>query len=255
MPPAGPPPAQAFSGPEHGADLFYAEPAMAEAREVLLSEHGDIPAYRILLDQMEVRLEEGRDSYEWDAQAWYGGDIDKLWLKTEGHGEFGGDIESAEVQALWAHAVDPWFDLQLGVRQDIQPGTDRTYLVAGFQGLAPYWFEIEGAAFVSNKGDITLRFEGEYDLRLTQSLIFQPRTELDFALQDVPELDIGSGLSTASIGARLRYELFPSSGPAVIAPYVGIQYERAFGRTADYYRADGEAVGGVSVLIGLRTWF
>lgn len=254
-PPAGPPPPEAFSGPEHGADLFYPEPQMAEGRKVLVGEHGDIPVYRVLLDQMEVRLEDGRDSYEWDAQAWYGGDIDKLWLKTEGHGEFGGDIESAEVQALWAHAVDPWFDLQLGVRQDMQPGTDRTYLVAGFQGLAPYWFEIEGAAFVSNKGDITLRFEGEYDLRLTQSLIFQPRTELDFALQDVPELDIGSGLSTASVGARLRYELFPSTGPAVLAPYVGIQYERAFGRTADFYRADGESVGGMSVLIGLRTWF
>jgi copper resistance protein B len=254
-PPAGPPPPEAFSGPEHGADLFYPEPEMAAGRAVLLAEHGDIPVYRVLLDQLEARLEDGRDSYEWDAQAWYGGDIDKLWLKSEGHGEFGGDIEAAEVQALWAHAVDPWFDLQLGLRQDLQPGVDRTYLVAGFQGLAPYWFEIEGAAFVSNKGDITLRFEGEYDLRLTQSLILQPRTELDFSLQDVPELDIGSGLSSASIGVRLRYELFPSSGPAVIAPYVGVQYERAFGRTADFQRADGEDVGGMSVLVGLRTWF
>lgn len=254
-PPAGPPPPEAFSGPEHGADLFYLEPEMAEGRKVLVAEHGDIPVYRVLLDQIEVKLEDGRDAYQWDAQAWYGGDIDKLWLKSEGHGEFGGDIESAEVQALWAHAVDPWFDLQLGARQDMQPGADRTYLVAGFQGLAPYWFEIEGAVFVSNKGDITLRFEGEHDLRLTQSLIFQPRTELDFALQDVPELDTGSGLSTASIGARLRYELFPRSGPAVIAPYVGIQYERAFGRTADFSRADGESVGGMSVLIGVRTWF
>lgn len=151
--------------------------------------------------------------------------------------------------------MDPWFDLQLGVRQDFGSGPDRTHLVAGIQGLAPYWFEVGATAFVSNKGDVSTRFEGEYDLRLTQALIFQPRVEFDLALQDSPEIRVGSGLSTAEIGARLRYEFFPSSGPAVIAPYVGIQYERAFGQTARYYRAAGDDVGGWSVLAGLRTWF
>ena len=254
-PPAGPPPQEAFSGLEHAADAFYGTSEMAAARMALGNQHGNMPAYRILLDRLEAQLGEGRDSYAWDAQAWYGGDIDKLWLKSEGGGEFGGGIEEVELQALWSRAIDPWFDLQLGVRQDLQPGADRTYFVTGIQGLAPYWFEVEGFAFVSNKGDVTLRFEGEYDLRLTQALILQPRTEFDLALQNIPELQIGSGLSTASIGARLRYEFLPSSGPAVIAPYLGVQYERAFGNTADFYRAADEDVEGLSVLVGVRTWF
>ena len=255
IPPAGPPPAQALSGPEHAADVFYGQPAMAQSRANLIGEHGGVPTYRFLVDQLEARIREGADGYAWDAEAWYGGDINKLWVTFEGEGTFGEGVEDAELQALWSRAVDPWFDLQLGVRQDFGSGPDRTHLVAGIQGLAPYWFEVGAMAFVSNKGDVSARFEGEYDLRLTQALIFQPRVEFDLALQDSREIRVGSGLSTAEIGARLRYEFFPSSGPAVIAPYVGIQYERAFGQTARYYRAAGDDVGGWSVLAGLRTWF
>lgn len=253
--PAGPPPPQAFSGPEHAADLFYAEPAMVDAREELLSEHGNIPAYRILLDRLEARMGDGADGYAWDAEAWYGGDSNKLWLTSEGEGTFGERVEGAEVQALWSRALDPWFDLQLGVRQDFSSGPDRTHLVAGVQGLAPYWFEVEAMAFVSNKGEVSARFEAEYDLRLTQTLILQPAAEFDIALQNSPEIGVGSGLSSAEIGARLRYELYPQTGPAGLAPYIGVHYERAFGRTAGYLRGAGDEVGGWSILAGLRTWF
>ena len=71
----------------------------------------------------------------------------------------------------------------------------------------------------------------------------------------MPDIGIGAGLSTASLGARLRYEFFPDSGPAVIAPYVGVEYEQAFGKTADYRVAEGEDAGGVRVLAGVRIWF
>lgn len=255
LPPAGPPPAVAFSGPEHAQDLFYNDVAAARSRRELLREHGGLTAYRIFVDEAEVAIREGREGYSFDAQAWYGGDINKLWIKTEGEGTFGGEFEGAEGQALWSRAIDPWFDAQLGVRQDFGTGPDRTYLVAGIQGLAPYWFEVEGTTFLSSKGDVTARFEAEYDLRLTQALILQPLIEFDLALQDVPELGIGSGLSTAEIGARLRYQFRPSSGPAEISPYVGIEYERAFGDTARFRRLADEDIGGWSFLVGLRTWF
>ncbi len=249
-PPVAPPPAGAFSGPEHAADLVYAPGRMAQAREELRKEHGALTAYKVLIDQLEAKLRGGRDGYSWDGQAWYGGDINKLWLKTEGEGEFGRAPEKAEVQALWSRAIDPWFDLQAGVRYDFRPDPERAYLVLGVQGLAPYWFEVDGAAFVSDKGDVSARVEAEYDLRLTQKLILQPRLEFDLALQDVPEIGVGSGLSSAELGARLRYEVRPE-----FAPYVGIEYERAFGDTADFRRTAGEDAGGWSILVGLRTWF
>lgn len=255
LPPVAPPPAEALGGPAHAADLVFDPAAMARSRAALAAEHGGMATSKLLIDRLEVGIGRGRETYAWDAQAWYGGDIDKIWLKTEGEGEFGGEFEGAELQALWSRAIDPWFDLQLGVRQDLGPGPHRTHLVAGVQGLAPYWFEVEGALFLSNRGDVTARAEVEYDLRITQNLILQPRGEIDFSLQDVPELRLGSGLTTAELGARLRYEIFPRSGPAVVAPYVGVQYERAFSDTARFRRAAGEDTGGWRLLVGLRTWF
>lgn len=212
-------------------------------------------AYKLLIDQLEMTIGDGGEGYSWDAQFWYGGDIDKFWLKSEGEGVFGEAFEGVEIQGLWSHAIDPWFDLQAGVRQDIGAGPDRTHLVLGVQGLAPYWFEVESAVFLSTAGDLTARVEAEYDLRLTREIILQPKVEIDFSLQDVPELRLGSGLTTAELGARLRYEFFPRGGPAVIAPYVGVLYERAFGRTEDFRVLAGEETDGVKLVIGVRTWF
>jgi copper resistance protein B len=254
-PPVAPPPSEALSGPAHAADQVFDPAAMARSRAALAEEHGGMEASKLLVDQLEIGIGRGRETYAWDAQFWYGGDVDKLWVKTEGGGAFGGEFEGAEVQALWSRAIDPWFDVQLGVRQDVVSGPDRTHLVAGVQGLAPYWFEVEGAVFLSNRGDVTARAEAEYDVRLTQALILQPRAEVDFSLQDVPELRLGSGFTNAEIGARLRYDMFPRSGPAVVAPYLGIQYERAFGDTARFRRAAGEDAGGWRLLAGVRTWF
>jgi len=250
-PPSGPPPAEALSGPAHAADAVFGTEPMAAAREELRETHGDMRAYRVGVDQLEVSFRDGREGYAWeDLHFWYGGDINRLWIKSEGEGEFGGSLERAEVQALWSRAISPFFDLQAGVRYDFRPDPERAYLVLGVQGLAPYWFEVDSAVFVSHRGDVTARFEGEYDQRITQRLILQPRVELDFSLQDVPALGIGSGLSSAEAGLRLRYEIVPE-----FAPYVGVQYERAFGDTARFSRAAGEDGGGWSLMMGVRAWF
>jgi copper resistance protein B len=249
-PPVAPPSAAAQSGPRHAADAVFGAGPMAGAREVLRKEHGAITVSKILVDQLEALIRDGRDGYAWDVQAWYGGDIHKIWLKSEGEGSFGERAEHVEVQALYSRALDPWFNLQAGVRHDFRPDPERTYAVLGLQGLAPYWFEVEGALFLSDKGDLSARFEAEYDQRLTQKLILQPNIEFDLAAQDVPELGIGSGLSSAELGLRLRYEFVPE-----FAPYVGVKYERAFGDTARFRRAAGEEAGGWSLLVGLRTWF
>lgn len=249
-PPVAPPPAAALSGPSHAADSIYGPAEMGPARRIFRKEHGAITASQVLIDRLETNVRDGRDGYAWDFQAWHGGDIDRLWLKSEGEGAFGRSPERAEVQALWSHAIDPWFNLQAGLRHDFRPDPERTYAVLGIQGLAPYWFEVDGALFLSNKGELTARFEAEYDQRITQKLILQPSVEFDLAAQDVPEIGIGSGLSRAEAGLRLRYQFVPE-----LAPYIGVQYERTFGDTADFHRAAGEDVGGWGLVLGLRAWF
>lgn len=246
----GPPPQAALTGPRHAADAYWGTDAMQRERNILREEHGGMAVGRFLVDRGETRVRGGRDGYRLDIQAWYGGDIDKLWLKSELEGSWGEKLENFEVQALWSHAIGPWFDLQAGARLDAQPGPNRTHLVLGVQGLAPYWWEVEGAVFLSSKGDVTARAEAEYDLRVTQKLILQPRAEVDLSLQDVPELSIGSGLTSASLGLRLRYQISP-----LVAPYIGVEYERAFGDTRRFLRADGEDAGGINLLAGVRLWF
>lgn len=154
------------------------------------------------------------------------------------------------MQALWSHAITPWFDVQAGARYDFRPEPERGHLVLGLQGLAPYFFEIDAAAFLSDERDLTARIEAEYDQLITQRLILQPRVELDLAAQDVEEIGIGAGLSSVEAGLRLRYEIVPE-----FAPYFGVSYERAVGDTANFARDEGEEVDTWSVLIGLRAWF
>ena len=249
-PPVAPPGPEAFTGPEHAADVYFGEAAMARARADMYRMHGAVPAYRVLVDRLEAQVRDGPNSYLLDAQAWYGGDIDKLWLKAEAHGEFGGKFEGAELQALWSRAITPFFDFQTGVRFDARSGPNRGYLVLGVQGLAPYWIELEAATFLSDKGDVTARIELEHDARITQRLILQPRVEAQFSLQDIPAERIGSGLSEISVGVRLRYHI-----TQLFAPYVGLEYQSAVGDTRHFRRLGDEHLGGLGVVVGFRFWF
>ena len=235
---------------DHAADGIFGAAQMANSRAMLRHENGGMPAYSIVFNLAEYRVQKGADAYRWDGEGWFGGDINRFVVKTEGEGAVRGGVESGEVQALYSRAIGPWFNLQAGVRYDFKPGPSRTYATIGFEGVTPYWFEVEGALFLSDKGDVLGRLEGYYDQRITQNLILQPRVELNFAAQDVPANGIGSGLSDAELGLRLRYEIRRE-----FAPYIGVSWERKIGDSARFARAAGERVQATSLVVGIRTWF
>lgn len=246
--PAGqgaPPPPPA----DHWADRSFDPAAMAAARAQLKAEHGAAKILTITFNLAEYQARQGRDGYRWDGELWYGGDINRFVLRTEGEGSFGEAVEEAEVQALYSRALDAYWNLQAGVRVDAKPN-GRAYAVVGVEGLAPYWFDVESALFLSEKGDLLGRVQATYDQRITQRLIAQPFVEANVALQDVPRDRIGSGLSDLELGLRVRYEIARE-----FAPYVGVSYERAFGDTARYARAAGEDPSVTAFVFGIRTWF
>jgi copper resistance protein B len=250
MPPAAAPTGTPPQAPtDHAAERFYSPQAMAAARAQLAREHGGGTAWKVMLSTAELRPDDGPDAYTWEGEAWWGNDDRHLVLKTEGEGAKGA-LHQAEVQALWSKPIGPYFDLQAGLRQDLAEGPNRTHAVLGFEGLAPYWFELEGAAFLSDEGELTGRLEASYDLRLTQKLILEPRAEVNLSATDAPELALGSGLTGAELGLRLRYEF-----KREFAPYVGLHHERRFGATADYARAVGESPRDTRLVVGLRAWF
>lgn len=229
------------------ADSVYGRPAMDEARKTLAREHGGARVSKIQADLLEWAPR--GDGYRWDVESWFGGDLNRLVIKTEGEGRSGEGAEAAEVQALYSRAVARYTDVQLGVRYDIEP-RGRGYLAAGADAMLPYWFEAEGTVFLSDRGDVLASAMGSYDFRLAQRLVLQPRAEVTFAAQDIADSAIGSGLSSGEFGLRLRYEIRRE-----FAPYIGVAYERAFGRTADFARANGETVGETRFVAGLRAWF
>jgi len=232
------------------ADRFFPAAEIHRAHRAMMREDGGRPFGTVLFNLAEYQARAGRDGYRWDGEGWFGGDINRLTIKSEGEGAFGMGVDSAEVQALFSRAIGPYFNLQAGIRHDFQPTPTRTYATLGFEGLAPYMFEVEGALFVSPQGDVLGRLEGHYDQRITQRLILQPRVELNFAAQDMPAQRIGSGLSNAELGLRLRYEITRR-----FAPYIGVSYEAKTGRTADYARADGLRSRSTSFVAGVRFGF
>ncbi len=247
--PMGPPPARAFDGPQHAADLYFDQRQMAAARAYNHATHGGMTTGRVLAERLEAHVGDGHDTYVWDVSGWYGSATDKVVFKTEGVGEFGGTVDDAEMQLLWSHAIGPFIDLQAGARLDVEPDIT-AHLALGASGLAPYMVHFDTTAFLSDEGDLTGRIKAEHDMRLTQSLILQPRVEAELSAQDIPERGVGAGLSKIHLGARLRYEIVRE-----FAPYVGVEYEAATGRTADFIRAEDGDPDGVAVLLGLRFWF
>jgi len=224
---------------------------MEKARQELTAMHGAQWNYLVLGERFEYHSNGGEPVAVWEGQGWLGGDVQRLWIKTEG--EYASEdsrFEDAEIQALYSRAISPFWDLQAGLRYDITPNPSRTHAVVSLQGLARYWFEVDGALFLSDKGDFSTRLEAEYEFRLTQRLILQPRIELNAAFSDDAATGVGSGLSTADAGLRLRYEF-----KREFAPYLGVSWSRAFGDTRSFRRAEGEGSNQWSFVAGLRFWF
>ncbi|HWQ94711.1 MAG TPA: copper resistance protein B [Gammaproteobacteria bacterium] len=208
----------------------------------------------LLVDQLEYRNKRGADTLEWDAQAWIGGDYNRLWLRTEGADRQSGDNGGEwEAQALYSRLVAPFWDLQAGLRYDRLYGAqdrDRGFAVIGFEGLAPYWFEVTPALFISQDGDLSARLKASYELLFTQRLILQPSIEINAAAQKVEEFGVGSGINDIEFGLRLRYEI-----KREFAPYIGVSWTNKFGSAADIARSEGERTNDFAVVAGLRVMF
>ena len=235
---------------DHAADVFFDPADLAMSRRMMANEMGGATFGMIMFNLAELQVHNGANSYRWDGEAWFGGDINRLVVKSEGRGNFKGKTDEAEVQALYSRAIGPYFNLQGGVRYDFRPSSSRAYATIGIEGLAPYMFEVGGALFLSDKGDLLGRVEGYYDQRITQRLILQPRVELNFAAQDVRASGIGAGLSDVELGLRLRYEI-----KREFAPYIGVSFDRKLGDSARFARIDGERVQATSLVVGVRAWF
>lgn len=211
--------------------------------------HGAARIGYLLIDRLEGWDNAHGSGQAWEARGWYGGDIDRLWLRSDGERE-GGRTTASSLELAYGHAISPWWDVLIGGRQTFAAGRARTSAAFGLQGMAPYKFEVSAMLYVGDSGHASLHLEGAYDVLLTNRLILQPRLEAELAARNDPAHRTGSGLTTVEGGLRLRYEVTRQ-----FAPYVGVEHVRSFGDTADLRRADGEAARETRWVAGLRVWF
>ena len=202
-----------------------------------------------IFNQLEGRWNGSNPEFRWDGQGWIGTDYDKLWIKSEGTFSKGA-LDDGQQQFLYSRAVTTYFDLQGGLRSDLDSRPTRNWAAFGFQGLAPYFFDLEVTGFVSGEGHLAGKLEASYDLLLTQRLILQPQIELNVYSKADPTSLIGNGFSDIDTGLRLRYEI-----DRKFAPYVGVVYQGKFGQTANFARQAGESTSDVRFAFGIRVWF
>ncbi|HEX5954258.1 MAG TPA: copper resistance protein B [Rhodanobacteraceae bacterium] len=258
-----PPPPAAATTPHTMQGMHRMAPAPAgNARSPDYSDgydHGPMPGMAmrddpalgmVLLDRLEyVHGRDGDRAIAIDGEAWYGRNFDKLWLKFEGE-HAGGRLQDLRTEALWSHAVAPFWDTQLGVRHDFGAGPDRTWAAFGIEGLAPYWFETEATLYVGQGGRTAARVAVEYEARFTQRLILQPSIEANLYGRNDSRRGVGSGLSDVEAGLRLRYEIRRE-----FAPYIGVVWQQRFGRSRDYAHAQDEPADDLQFVAGFRIWF
>ena len=203
-----------------------------------------------LLDEFEYRADGGNGFSRWEGEAWVGTDTNRLWVKSEGEVNRHAEVRDGQHEVLYDRPITTFFDLQAGMRYDLDSAPGRAWAAFGVEGLAPHFLHVSATAYFSDGGHVAAKAQGSYDLLLTQRLIVQPRFEVNAYTKEDPRRQLGSGPSNVDAGLRLRYEINRK-----VAPYLGVSYQRSFARTAHYARSEGVSDGNVSISAGIRCWF
>ena len=242
-------PAEAASAPDLPP---VTEADIAEAFPDLQTEHAHTPTHfgMLLFDRLEWTDADEGSALAWEVQGWYGSDINRVWLRSEGQWQSGGvDGTAADAELLYGRAVTAWSDVVVGVRHHFGPGPSQDFLAFGVMALAPYKYEVAATAY-ANADQAGLRLELEYETLFSNRWILQSRLEADAWREDDPARGLGSGLSSVEAGLRLRYEY-----KRQFAPYAGIVWEGLFGDSAANAGLAGESRNGWHAVLGVRIWF
>jgi copper resistance protein B len=214
--------------------IFSGTPAVAQHDEAIHS------LFRA--ERFEYEGNENLQLFKWDIQHWIGNDQHKFWLKTEGdYSADQGIFGRADLQLLYSRNIDTFWDFQIGARRAFEP--ERTFdAVIGFQGLAPYFVEVDSAIFINDRGNLLYRLDLAYELLLAQRLILEPRIEVNLAARDIENRGVKAGVIEFEAGMRLRYEI-----KREFAPYLGFDYVEEESLLEHHHS--------VRVVAGVRFWY
>ena len=148
--------------------------------------------------------------------------------------------------------ISDFWDVKGGVRYGYyNEDTDRWFASIGVAGLAPQWIEVDTDLYLSDHGQVSVVFDAEYELLLTNYLILTPSAEIEVAFSSDEAIGSGSGLNSAELGLRLSYDVIDRS----FSPYIGVVYEQKFGQTANFAKDEGERAGVWQAVFGAKLMF
>ena len=206
---------------------------LAEARQVMRAEHGGGTYWKLAAERFEFSDDSGKAGV-WDIGGWYGGDIHRLRIETEGKYE-SGTLDHGDLQVFYSRATSAFWDLKFGLRQDLGDESDRTWAAVGVEGMAPFWLETDAVLYLGENGSAFFTLEAEYELLITQRWMLLPRLEWEQRLSDGGNDELSNSLA---VGARLGF-----NGNPQFAPYVGAEWSRSEGRSD------------TALVAGIRFWF
>jgi copper resistance protein B len=185
----------------------------------------------------------------WDGQGWIGTDYDKLRIRSEGTYS-NGALTDGQQQFLYDRAITTYFDLQGGLRSDLDSRPARNW----------------GAFGIPGPGALLLRSRTDRLRKLRGSLCRQARGLVRPADHPAAHPAAGNRAQPLQQGGpsppgrrrifRYRYRAAASLRvqPEICA-LSRVVYEGKFGQTANFARAAGESTGEVRFVLGVRTSF
>lgn len=238
-----------------GLALLAAALLLGGAPQALAGSH-EVTSTRFRLNNLDWGGSSDGDRFSWDFDARVGTLDDRIFLRTEGT-QLRGRTEDAELQLFYNRRLSEFWDVNIGWRRDFNP-TNRNYGAFGFSGIAPYFFEVEATAYVSEEGTLSARLELSTDLLIARQvfgdngpgLYLRPSVDTNLAAADDRELGTRAGITDVKFALQARYEFTPR-----IAPYVELGWERQLGATANARRQDGERPLNSYLVLGIRSTF
>jgi len=236
----GEPPADARS-PDYSNGVGYGE----FGKPVMM---GSLPTWGVSVDDLGYQFEE--DAVNFEIEGWYGDDSNRLRVRTEGSvaTKNDKDIESLSSLAYW-QPLSIFWNGEAGIAYNTE--NDKSALMAGIVGTAPYFIETDARAYVYTDGQVQLDLGAEYEWRLDQHWVVIPEAELTVFSKDDTDNNITKGFNELETEVRLTYEMLSRQ----LSPYVGFSYETALSDARDLRRQNNKDVDTSSVTAGVKFWF
>lgn len=201
------------------------------------------------VDRLEIRDPVGDNAIYLEGNASIGQDAYHFIINVEIEREHGITDES-EIQVLYGVPISTYWDVYAGIRKDLKPDPSRTWGMLSIEGLAPGFIEIEASLFIGESGRTGVRMKTEYEIVLTEYWTFVPGVVINVSGQNGEAMDVGSGLSEIETSLLFSYGKHPQ-----FSPYIGLQWDKVYGETADYAEEKGEDVSDSVFVMGVSVTF